>query len=52
MKFGEAIDYAGCELTDEEKEYIANDVLVVKEALEGWLASQADMLANDWIVRE
>lgn len=28
------IRYAGCEITDEEKEYIANDVLVVKEALE------------------
>ena len=26
--------YAGCEITDIEKEYIANDVLVVKEALE------------------
>lgn len=26
--------YAGCEITDEEKMYIANDVLVVKEALE------------------
>ena len=26
--------YAGCEITDKEKEYIANDVLVVKEALE------------------
>ena len=26
--------YAGCDITDEEKEYIANDVLVVKEALE------------------
>ena len=26
--------YAGCQITDEEKEYIANDVLVVKEALE------------------
>lgn len=26
--------FAGCEITDEEKEYIANDVLVVKEALE------------------
>ena len=25
--------YAGCTITDEEKEYIANDVLVVKEAL-------------------
>ncbi|MGJ1042760.1 DNA polymerase, partial [Staphylococcus epidermidis] len=26
--------YAGCEITKSEKEYIANDVLVVKEALE------------------
>lgn len=26
--------YSGCEITDEEKQYIANDVLVVKEALE------------------
>ena len=26
--------YAGCEITDDEKEYIRNDVLVVKEALE------------------
>lgn len=26
--------YAGCEITQEEQEYIANDVLVVKEALE------------------
>lgn len=26
--------YAGCEISDSEKEYIANDVLVVKEALE------------------
>ena len=26
--------YAGCEITDEEMKYIANDVLVVKEALE------------------
>lgn len=26
--------YAGCLITDKEKEYIANDVLVVKEALE------------------
>lgn len=26
--------YAGCEITDEERKYIANDVLVVKEALE------------------
>lgn len=26
--------YAGCEITEEEEKYIANDVLVVKEALE------------------
>ena len=26
--------YAGCEITPKEKEYIANDVLVIKEALE------------------
>lgn len=26
--------YPGCDITDEEKEYIANDVFVVKEALE------------------
>lgn len=26
--------YSGCEISDSEKEYIANDVLVVKEALE------------------
>lgn len=26
--------YAGCDITDDEKRYIANDVLVVKEALE------------------
>lgn len=26
--------YAGCDITDEEKKYIANDVLVLKEALE------------------
>ena len=30
----EGFRYAGCEITDEEKEYIKNDVLVVKEALE------------------
>lgn len=30
----EGFRYAGCEITDKEKEYIANDVLVVKEALE------------------
>lgn len=30
--------YAGCNITDDEKKYIANDVLVVKEALELMLA--------------
>lgn len=30
----EGFRYAGCSITDEEKTYIANDVLVVKEALE------------------
>lgn len=30
----EGFRYAGCEITDQEKEYIANDVLVVKEAIE------------------
>ena len=30
----EGIRYAGCNITDEEKAYIANDVLVIKEALE------------------
>ena len=30
----EGFRYAGCNITDEEKSYIANDVLVVKEALE------------------
>lgn len=30
----EGYRYAGCNITDEEKKYIANDVLVVKEALE------------------
>lgn len=30
----EGYRYAGCEITEEEKQYIANDVLVVKEALE------------------
>lgn len=33
MKY-EGFRYAGCEITDEEKEYIKNDVLVVKEALQ------------------
>lgn len=30
----EGFRYAGCNITPEEKEYIANDILVVKEALE------------------
>lgn len=30
----EGLRYAGCEITDKEKQYIANDVFVVKEALE------------------
>ena len=30
----EGYRYAGCVITDEEKEYIRNDVLVIKEALE------------------
>lgn len=30
----EGLRYAGCEITAEEREYISNDVLVVKEALE------------------
>lgn len=30
----EGLRYPGCEITDKEMEYIANDVLVVKEALE------------------
>lgn len=30
----EGFRYAGCEISDSEREYIANDVLVVKEALE------------------
>jgi len=29
----EGYRYAGCEITDEEKQYIANDVMVVQEAL-------------------
>ena len=33
MKY-EGLRYAGCEITDDEKKYIANDVLVIKEALE------------------
>ena len=30
----EGYRYAGCDITEEEKKYIANDVLVVKEAIE------------------
>lgn len=30
----EGFRFAGCKITDEEKEYISNDVLVIKEALE------------------
>lgn len=30
----EGFRYAGCEITEEERHYIANDVLVIKEALE------------------
>jgi hypothetical protein len=30
----EGFRYSGCKITDKEREYIANDVLVVKEALE------------------
>lgn len=33
MKY-DGFRYPGCEITDKEKEYIANDVLVVKEAIE------------------
>ena len=36
--------YAGCEITDKEKEYIANDVLVVKEALEIMFSEGHDKL--------
>lgn len=36
--------YAGCPITDEEKKYIANDVLVVKEALEFMFSQGHDKL--------
>lgn len=36
--------YAGCNITDDEKKYIANDVLVVKEALEIMFAEGHDRL--------
>lgn len=38
------VRYAGCTITDEEKQYIANDVLVVKEALEIMFAEGHDKL--------
>ena len=38
------VRYAGCPITDEEKQYIANDVLVVKEALEIMFAEGHDKL--------
>lgn len=36
--------YSGCEITEEEQKYIANDVLVVKEALEIMLEQGHDKL--------
>ena len=36
--------YAGCEITPQEQEYIANDVLVVKEALEFMFSEGHDSL--------
>lgn len=36
--------YPGCEITDEEKHYIANDVLVVREALEFMFSEGHDKL--------
>lgn len=43
MKYN-GVRYAGCTITDEEKQYIANDVLVVKEALEIMFAEGHDKL--------
>lgn len=43
MKY-EGFRYPGCEITDEEKQYIANDVLVVKEALEIMFSEGHDKL--------
>lgn len=40
----EGYRYAGCEITDEEKHYIANDVLVIKEALEFMYSDKHDKL--------
>lgn len=38
------VRYAGCTITDEEKEYIANDVLVIKEAMELMLTEGHEQL--------
>ena len=38
------VRYAGCTITDEEKTYISNDVLVVKEALEFMFSEGHDKL--------
>lgn len=38
------VRYAGCTITDKEKEYIANDVLVIKEAMELMLTEGNDKL--------
>ena len=43
MKY-EGFRYPGCEITDTEKKYIANDVLVVKEALEIMFSEGHDKL--------
>lgn len=40
----EGFRYAGCEITSEEQKYIANDVLVVKEALEIMFSEGHDRL--------
>ena len=40
----EGVRYAGCTITEAEREYIANDVLVVKEALELMYAEGHDAL--------
>ena len=40
----EGFRYSGCKITDKEREYIANDVLVVKEALEIMFAQGHDRL--------
>ena len=36
------VDYTNCAITDEEKQYIATDVLVVKEAIETMFAEGHD----------